>query len=656
MFKTAFCTEMSQIAPSDKTKERVTQEMKEYNNSTNNSSSPKQTPPPKTPHKKLLIAAVASLLVVTMVGVTIIGANFLDNFIYNDSQSNMDTMFAFSNNGQPKKLSANNIYTYFNDIYKSQSINNGDLGSIEPSDDIAVEDEMAYEEFEDRGEDSGIGSTGTDDYSDTNIQVEGVDEADIVKTDGKYIYTLQKNKAKIQVVRAKGGQLELVSVIELEKECSLNDMYLQNDRLIVISCKYTEDYSDVTTATIYNVANPSSPEVLKVSSQSGFYRSSRLTDGALYLFSEEHFYGKPNKKDPHTYLPITIDNGTEACPVENIYGISGITERRFLTISSLNINSGERIDQKAILGGGETIYANTKKIFVAEYCYRHYDYVNHMDEEDWNDTLSDTTRILSFDINKGKISPKAEGFVKGNLLNQFSLDEYKGHLRVVVTSNGIFSPQSNALYTLDENLKIKGQVTDLAKNERVYSVRFMENVCYFVTFRTTDPLFAVDLSDPASPKVLSELKIPGFSNYLHPFDDGLLLGIGSDADEATGVVEYIKLSMFDISDPKNVTEKHTIVTEDADHSLGTQHKAILVSKSKNLIGYGASGCYHVYGYDAQKGFFQKARFIVPSPDAYTIINQDIRGIYIGDYFYVCSQRNITSYTLDDFVELSTLNY
>jgi uncharacterized secreted protein with C-terminal beta-propeller domain len=141
----------------------------------------------------------------------------------------------------------------------------------------------------------------------------------------------------------------------------------------------------------------------------------------------------------------------------------------------------------------------------------------------------------------------------------------------------------NALYVLDADLQVAGSITDLAQDEVIYSARFDGDIGYFVTFRQVDPLFAVDLSNPKAPVVLSALKIPGFSEYLHLWSDGRLFGLGRDADVETGRAGRMKLSMFDTSDPADVTERKTLLL-DSDYSAALyNHKAILISRDKNLI-------------------------------------------------------------------------
>ena len=204
----------------------------------------------------------------------------------------------------------------------------------------------------------------------------------------------------------------------------------------------------------------------------------------------------------------------------------------------------------------------------------------------------------------------------------------------------------NTLYILDENLEELSRITNLAPDEDVYSARFMGDIGYFVTYRQMDPLFSVDLSDPKNPEILGELKIPGFSEYLHPYGEGQLLGIGMDVDETGMVTNGVKLSMFDTSDPKDVQEAAKYVIEEAySTEVGYNYKAALVDAEENLIGFlaycEAGVSYFVFSYD-EEGFtceFEKDML------GY---NSNMRGIYVGDKFYIVTGNTVESFMLESF--------
>ena len=203
---------------------------------------------------------------------------------------------------------------------------------------------------------------------------------------------------------------------------------------------------------------------------------------------------------------------------------------------------------------------------------------------------------------------------------------------------------------LGPDLKIIGEIHDLAKDESVYSARFMGDVGYFVTFRQVDPLFSVDLSDPANPEIIGELKIPGFSEYLHPYGDGKLLGIGMDVDEAGVITEGVKVSMFDVSDPSDVKELTNCVLEDMyGTDVGDNYKAVFVDVEKNLFGflaYGNVSKYYIFTYD-ENGFRE-----VFSREL--TVYGDVRGLYVGDRFYLVSGNTVESFTMDGFKKVDDI--
>ena len=243
----------------------------------------------------------------------------------------------------------------------------------------------------------------------------------------------------------------------------------------------------------------------------------------------------------------------------------------------------------------------------------------------------------------------AKGTVPGYINDSFSIDEYGGNLRVVTTDE-----RDNGLYILGPDLEELGSIENLAKDEQVYSARLMGDTGYFVTFRNTDPLFSVDLSDPEDPQILGELKIPGFSEYLHPYGDGLLLGIGMDADEETGATGGMKLSMFDVSDPADVQEKDTFVMENVySGDVLYDYRAALVDPERNLIGFsaydGARERYYVFSYDRESGFACRMEARV-SGTGYSAA----RGLYIGDVLYVVKGNIIEMYRMEDYKKTGDL--
>ena len=549
-------------------------------------------------------------------------------------------------------LTYDEIYDSFKEMSKSQ--NQGIIGFLTDSislftggttkDRAQIEDNMsAMGEAEDAG---------TPDHSTTNNQVNGVDEADMVKNDGRYIYSV--SKGNVCITQAVDGKTELLSRFDpLEKDQAIIDLYLFGDKLAVLINDYYNRSEAI--VKIYNVSDRKSPQILSTLSQSGNYNNSRMIDGVIYLISE--FYvnvGGITKSKPEEYIP-SIDGRTLAS--EDISCINGFTKTSYLVVSAIDINEAQITETTAVLGGAENIYCDNDNLY--------YTYTKFITNEQTNEGTNNTS-IVKLCLSKNDIQTVATGEVEGRPLNQFSMDEYDGNLRIVTTKD-IYktieksvdgtsyyttnsSTTENALYVLNPELKVIGSLQKLAEGEKVYSVRFDGEIGYFVTFRQIDPLFTVDLSNPEKPALLSELKIPGFSEYLHPFGDDLLFGFGKSATEQ-GVVTGLKLSMFDVSDPADVTERDSLEIKSDWSDASYNHKAIMVDYNKNIIAFTAyhntSRILYVYGYTKEDGFFEKAL-----TDAQEKYQSEARFVWIGDYFYLVTQTQITAFSLQNFEIIS----
>ncbi len=518
------------------------------------------------------------------------------------------------------------------------------------------------------------------DYSGTNVQVKGVDEADIVKTDGNYIYYLAANQ--LNILKADGAKTALVSSTSLSAEDSWwgynSELFILGTRLMVITQSYNtvwindvnggyENNTDQTTAVIYDISNPAKPVQVVSLGQSGGYVSARMVGDYVYLVTSQYVYNLV-KETPVTYIPATtVGAETKLLQPTDLYVGGNPQSAAYTVVGAINLKSGANFSSaKAVFGGTSQLYANADHLLLAIAQYSEETLPIAPDKDGKNVQItngSNSTDLVLLGISEGQITKLASGNVPGSLLNQFSMDEYKNVFRVVTTLNSwqqrIYTDgvdtyeydntNSNALYTLDLNLSILGKIENLAKDETVQSVRFDGDIGYFVTFRQVDPLFAVDLSNPAYPRVLNALKIPGFSEYLHVFKDNLLLGIGYSADEKTGATQGVKLSMFDTTNKSNVKE---IATEKVDASwtiVGSNHKAILVDAQKNLIAFPADSNYYIYRY-TEKGFELAAKVNMTAD----LSSWNLRGLFIGDYFYVIGESGLTVISLTDFTVVGTV--
>ncbi len=527
------------------------------------------------------------------------------------------------------------------------------------------------------------------DYSTTNVQVENVDEADIIKTDGEYIYYVSNNMVHI----IKADTLEVVNEINIEREderFSISEIYLNNDKLVLIGTSrlnlepiVVNEMNEKTSSTIarvntvssvkaiiYNIENKSEPQNIREVALEGRYINSRMIGGNLYLISRKNaFYY--DKTEDYTILPNiqdTIIGTTRTIDCTDIAYFEGTKNNSFMMVGSFNINDDEEVFVETFFGAGELVYANEKNLYLT-----HSNYSNE----------NNNTTIYKFALDGNKMILTAQGEVKGTLNNQFSMDEYNGNLRVATTSTIVIKPNvteeigdgimrttigefttTNNLYVLNENLEEIGKIENLANDERIYSVRFIGKIGYIVTFKQIDPLFVIDLSDPTNPVVKGELKIPGYSSYLHPYDENHIIGIGYNTkDNGHGGVTNanMKMSMFDVSDLENPKEifNTDIGGEYATSEIIYNHKALFYKKSENLIGFPVT--YRDYDYrDDKNGFvvfkidleeneFEKYGEVLKENDYRSNVR---RVIYIEDIVYALSDIGITSYDLNTFEKLN----
>ena len=485
----------------------------------------------------------------------------------------------------------------------------------------------------------------TGDYSNTNVRQEGVDEADVAKTDGRYLYVLEDDGDYVSIVDTKTS-MKKISEIKAPKDETIEEFYLiEKNKKVVMICSNSsdddyEDVEDVTRSSLiskqteetqvvtYDVQDKKHPKKVGKVSQSGEYESSRISDGYLYLFSNYWVPENWKKKHPETYIPYVDDSLMKAKDICLPDGMKGCM---YEIISAIDLKQPDKIaDSKAIFSEGGDAYVSNKNIYYYE--------------EEWTGNgKQEKTLLRKLSYKKGKLAVVAQKIFRGYLNDSFSIDEYDGYLRMVVTRG-----KTNAVYVLDQKLKLTGKITNLAKDERVYSARFLGDTGYFVTYKETDPLFSVDLSNPKNPKILGRLKIPGFSNYLHFYGEDKLLGIGMDVDKKGDVTDGVKLSMFDISDKKNVKEEHKYTLKDVySTDVEWDYKAALIDVEKNIIGFPAGGenrqMYYLFSYTEEKGFQCNMKEKIYGSDALST-----RGIYIKDRLYVINGNVLKAYSLKTY--------
>lgn len=538
--------------------------------------------------------------------------------------------------------------------------------------------------------DSGLSSTKqAAAFTDTNVRTEGVGEADVVKTDGQHLFILQDDAATIAIVDPGDGSMSAIGAVEAPEEAQVSEFYLNDGKLYLLSTVFPEGIeqedgtytfpSETTRLDTYDVADPANPAHLASLIQSGTYHTSRFTDGFVYLFSDLWSYDTSKREDPAAYVPSV--NG-EVMKCGDICLPPAQLGDHYLVVTSINTaNPGTTADQKAILCDGGSVYMSGESIFLYETTGQNWgimpiarfeDTAGETDmaatkeadnsegsatsEEDPAEQPSESdvvqTCIRKFSFENGKLEGVAQAKVDGIVDDSFCLDEYDGHLRVVTTIYRDNGESDNALYVMNDKLEETGRIDNIAPGEQVYSARFLGNTGYFVTFKQVDPLFSVDLSDPANPTILGQLKIPGFSEYLHPYSEDLLLGIGMSADDA-GATDGVKLSMFDVSDPANVSEVATEVLEEAYYSdIFYDYRAALIDPASNMIGFPISGSrseeFCVYSY-SDGSFSRQMREDVNGTGW-----QPARGVRIGDVLYVVKGNAVESYRIGGYQKIDDL--
>lgn len=576
---------------------------------------------------------------VAAVALLVIGGGAAFGHFHNSQGGGEENLQAAQTKDTPR--SYGQIYDLLDQLTAEES----SYGDMSGSRDIAfLEDkEVVIADQKDSAEskvlDSAASAAGSEaaaeDYSGTNVQTQQVDEGDLVKTDGSFIYTLDQNYNTITIVRVKGKSMEKVSDISLADDFLPREFYVNQDALSVLGQEPQEgdNMMDQTAVYTFDIKNKSKPGKGKRFTQSGTLSSSRMEGNHLYIFTSFCPFMPENKDKTREYIP-QINGEVLKLGQISIPGKPQIPE--FLVMASIDLAQPDKsADQKAVFAAGDTFYVSQDHIYAASVC----------------GADGRITEIRKFAYDKGNITYKSKGSVKGRLESSFSMDEYKDHLRLVTTLDTIGGGTYNNVYVLGANMEIAGSILKLAKDERVYSARFMGDIGYFVTFRETDPLFSVDLSQPENPRIIGKLKIPGFSEYLHAYGSGLLLGVGMEANEE-GETGGVKLSMFDIAKPKNVKEKSIRVLKGAyDAEVLTNHHAILADPEKNIIAFAAEGdngaSYYVFEY-TNKDFRLILRKHLGN------FGYGARGLYIGSTFYLVQADGITAYSMKDFKEIGRI--
>ena len=590
--------------------------------------------------------------------------------------------------------------------------------------------------------DTSASSSNSVGYSTTNVQVKGVDEADIVKTDGEYIYTVSRGKLSIINAYPADG-MELVSSTDLG-DVEPVEIFIGGDYVLVFGSNYEQiimktnngdgesgtgepsdsanasvvtqaaqaiaekimppiypDYSrNFAVAEIWDVSDKAHPEKVRSVDIEGNYLTSRKIGSDVFYvvntYPQIYYEGVGSSPIIPSYREDGALTYEPIAKCGEVGYLPPVHSGAFVTIAKLSLaNPEDAVVKKTVVAQGQNVYASEDYLYLAETDYN-YGYPQLLSEAIGSKESMEKTIIHKFKLTD-ELDYLGSMSAPGRILNQFSMDEYNGNFRIATTlgqvSRGSSSSSSN-IYVFNSELERIGELEDLAPGEKIYSARFMGAKGYLVTFKKVDPLFVIDLSDPEKPTVLGKLKIPGYSDYLHPIDENHIIGVGKDTVEAEegdfAWYQGIKLAIFDVSDVEHPKEmfKTMIGDRGTDSYALRDHKAFLFDREKELLvlpitlaeidpeKYGKydelpantygdfifQGAY-VYKLNLEGGFKLRGRITHQDDDEsykksgyyyYGGGTEVKRSLYIGDALYTISDNMVKANSLDDLEEIETV--
>jgi len=521
-------------------------------------------------------------------------------------------------------------------------------------------------------------------HSETNNQVAGVDELDTVKTDGQYIYTVSNNTVVI-VSAYPVTNAQLVSRISILNQ-TIDGIFLSGNRLAIVSeaprivynmygaCGIstfvgasmrvaypTSYYRPIqpevqnTSISVYDLTNRSSPSLQTTVTINGTFIGARQIGTFAYLVTSTPAWANQT-------LPLTVVNGRQLQTVATQVYHSDVSDRAFSYTSILaldtNQNNPAPTVETYLLGTSSTIYVSLTNIFLTQPI--------------WDGQSGTVLHRIS--VNGSTVKYEATGTVPGHVLNQYSMDENQGYFRVATSSSGFGSSLETNVYVLNENLRTVGRLEGLSPGELFYAARFMGDRAYLVTYHNTDPLYVLDLHNPSSPTLMGSLIVAGYSDFLQPYDQTHLIGIGK-----VGVHTTVKVSLFNVTDPTNPVETATYTTSSGYSGSPALNdaKAVLFDKTNNLLVIPIDGSQYAYYQAASTNTSQCSNgssayvFNVTSASLTlrgTVTHQTLdnplscsseynisRELFIGGVLYTISDAMIKLSSLTDLTQLGSVN-
>jgi uncharacterized secreted protein with C-terminal beta-propeller domain len=528
-----------------------------------------------------------------------------------------------------------------------------------------------------------------EEFSTTNVQVEGVDEADIVKTDGEFIYIVKGDSVRVVKAYPPADMMEMSAVTFDDDNFRPRDMYVDGDKLIILGSSYymypypvrdsaeTAIYpyygGQISKVYIMDTSDKENITEFRSLEFEGNYNQSRKVGDMVYVVLNRFtFWAYPEVESTEEIIPRFKEGDDETavplCDCDDVKYVPAFDQNNYLILAGIPIDDAEaEVKKEVVLGSSDNIYASLEHMYAAS--------------TNWSN--SESTSVYKFNMSPESVEFLSKGNVPGTILNQFSMDEYDDHFRIATTKgNSWDNTSANNVYVLDNGMNMTGKLENIAPGESIYSTRFMGDRLYMVTFKKIDPFFVIDMADHKFPKILGKLKIPGYSDYLHPYDENHILGFGKETVEPTeweeenwGGFDFewfqgMKVALFDVTDVENPVEKFKIVIGDrgTESPLLYDHKALLFDRARNLLAFPVKiaelseeakdpddpqniyGDYvfqgaHVYNVDLENGFDLQAQIshydedeVAMKSGSYWFGEKDIeRVLYLDDYLYTVSK-------------------
>lgn len=622
----------------------------------------------KTIAKRIIVSAIS---VAACIAVAVMGFNYLNNDVKIDITKNqVDTM---SDSDETNALSKSEFEN--TEVLSSYSELKKILEEEKKQISLYHDEDIFCGDYASTAENMGAksGSTGGEKYSQTYTQVDGIDEADVIKTDGENVYYI--TKGKLYFAKLDKENISVTKVIKLLSSDFYTDscLYLLQDVLVAVYTQDNDKGKAKTYVKSYDVSDINNVREISSYCQDGEYNDSRIAYGYLYLvtsYSPRSYYDLNEINRISEVVPSYSCSGAKKyLKSSDIYKPINKEYLDYTVISGLDVKAKDMlVSSKAYMNVSGSLYMNDNSIYLT---FAFYDNDAESNKKSSNEEAKMSgdaavglkTDIIKFSFSDGKVDLTADKRISGSILDQYSMDDYKGYFRVAVTTQNKRFEDKNKLLVFNSKLEKVGEIDNIAKGESIKSATFEGDRAYVVTYEQTDPLFTFDLSDPNNPKVLSELKALGYSTHLRAYRDDLLIGFGVDADK-DGIETGIKLSMYKKNSDGNTSELDSISFGDYNvyFTSGALYdvKELLIDGEKNVIAFSFNKYdnnidkdirgFKILSYD-DKGFKVEKTIRV---DSSYVSFDTARIIYSGDYLYAFSDNTVNVLDLNSYEIINTV--